>query len=171
MFQVGEAVSLLYEAGQFRILAQDGTVYLVEDEHGFTQRVEASLIVARKPIVLHDRIPIKEAHVKSNATLPAAAIIARLDLHAEQLNLPAGLSAHQILSTQIDVFKRFFNQQLSQRSPRFELVHGVGEGRLKQEIRSLVQGKIGVQMHDANWANGAVGASIIEIKWTLATRF
>jgi hypothetical protein len=44
------------------------------------------------------------------------------------------------------------------------VIHGAGEGRLKKEIGILVNAKDGLQMHDAQWHNGQVGASYIEMK-------
>jgi hypothetical protein len=43
------------------------------------------------------------------------------------------------------------------------VIHGAGEGRLKQEIKQLVLPRNGISMHDAQWSNGAVGTSRIEL--------
>ena len=50
-------------------------------------------------------------------------------------------------------------------------IHGIGEGRLKTELRVLVQGKDGLSMHDDQVTRGKVGASLIEIQTSVARPF
>ena len=54
---------------------------------------------------------------------------------------------------------------------RFRVVHGIGEGKLKLELRTLVQGKEGLSMHDDQVSRGKVGASLIEIQSSTARPF
>jgi dsDNA-specific endonuclease/ATPase MutS2 len=72
---------------------------------------------------------------------------------------------------QIDTFKRFTNQMILKKNPRFIVIHGVGEGKLIQEIRSLINTKEGFGIHDANYSPRGVGASYIEIQLSKATPF
>jgi dsDNA-specific endonuclease/ATPase MutS2 len=81
------------------------------------------------------------------------------------------LSKHDILTAQLNAFKRFSNQMIQLKVKRFRVVHGIGEGRLKLELRTLVQGKDGMSMHDDQVSRGKVGASLIEIQTSIARHF
>jgi len=81
------------------------------------------------------------------------------------------LGKHDILVAQIDAFKRFCNQMIQLKTKRFRVVHGIGEGRLKTELRTLILGKDGLSMHDDQVSRGKVGASLIEIQTSVAKPF
>ena len=95
-----------------------------------------------------------------------------IDLHIEHLiETDSLLSAHDKFLLQINTFKRFTNQMILKKTPRFIVIHGVGEGKLIQEIRFLVHAKEGFSIHDANYSARGVGASYIEIKLSIAKEF
>ena len=48
------------------------------------------------------------------------------------------------------------------------MIHGVGNGKLKSEIKSCLQGRPGYEMNDANFSQRGVGASYIDIKTSKA---
>jgi hypothetical protein len=60
---------------------------------------------------------------------------------------------------------------IQKKTNRFIVIHGVGEGKLIQEIRFLIQSKEGFSLHDANYSPRGVGASFIEIQLSKATPF
>ena len=136
---------------------------VVQDEFGFEQRVAVKYVVPRKPIEAKVVVIKKEdqSRPKTNAGKAQESVI---DLHAEALDLPTTLQTHELLLAQLSAFKKFCNLQFQQRKARFKVIHGSGEGRLKHEISVLVNAKPGLQMHDAQWHNGQVGASYIEMK-------
>jgi DNA-nicking Smr family endonuclease len=172
MFEVGQEVSILHETGVFKVLEIEIGSLTLQDEFGFSQKIAPHLVVARKAVstaklIVKDNtnsVPTstKKSPPKSESTI---------DLHAEALGLSTQLQAHDLLLAQMSAFKKFCNLQHQQRIQKFKVIHGAGEGRLKQEIRLLVQGKEGLQMHDAQWHHGAVGASIIEMILSKFERF
>ena len=164
---VGQQVSVLRESGIFTIQEIQKTQLVLTDEFGFSYTYTKDLVVARQAIDVQkiknkDELTgaltqrQKPPSSKENA-LPS------IDLHAEELGLPAQLPAHDVLLAQIHAFKQFCNQQLRARQAKFLVIHGAGEGRLKQEIKQLVLARNGISMHDAQWSNGAVGTSRIEL--------
>jgi hypothetical protein len=172
MFEVGQEVSILHEIGVFKVLEIEIGSLTLQDEFGFSQKIAPHLVVARKAVstvklIVKDNtnsVPTstKKAPQKSEPII---------DLHADALGLSAQMQAHDLLLAQMSAFKKFCNLQHQQRIQKFKVIHGAGEGRLKQEIRLLVQGKEGLQMHDAQWHHGAVGASIIEMILSKFERF
>ena len=164
MFELEQEVSLLHEVGVFVVKSIDHHELVVQDEFGFEQRVAIKFVVPRKPIVAKVLVVKKEDQIKLKTTAAKMTHESVIDLHAEALVLPATLQTHELLLAQLSAFKKFCNLQHQQRTPRFKVIHGAGEGRLKKEIGILVNAKDGLQMHDAQWHNGQVGASYIEMK-------
>lgn len=172
IFEVGQEVSILHETGIFIVLEIEGSSLVLQDEFGFTQKIDSHFVVARKSITAH-KIVIKDEQNAANKTVKQSILkeVPTIDLHAEALGLSAQLQAHDLFLAQMSAFKKFCNLQHQRRTQKFKVIHGAGEGRLKQEINLLVQAKDGLQMHDAQWHNGAVGASIIEMILSKFERF
>ena len=172
LFEIGEKVSLLKESGIFIILEIQTNVAIVLDEFSFERKVLRSELVKRQEIPLHGNIPKKDYQKSENITKGKTEKIPEIDLHIEHLiETDSSLNAHDKFLLQIDTFKRFTNQMILKKTPRFIVIHGVGEGKLIQEIRFLVHAKEGFSIHDANYSARGVGASYIEIKLSIAKEF
>jgi hypothetical protein len=164
---VGQEVGVLREAGVFKVCSIEKEHLVVEDEIGFSYRYLKQDVVARQQINL-DQITSKDVQVKIISGSKKVAVskdrnLPFIDLHSEELSIPSHLAAHDVFLAQINAFKNFCNVQAQRRNAKFIVIHGAGEGRLKQEIRQICNGKEGMSVHDAQWSNGAVGASRIEL--------
>jgi hypothetical protein len=171
-FELGEHVSILDEKGVFTVKEIFINKLTLEDEFGFEQTIETRFVVKRRQIEV-DRIQEKEEtknqHLKVVQKFPS---IPQIDLHIENLlSMDSAMSAHAKFSFQIEQFKFFTNQMIQKKVNKFRVIHGMGEGKLKSEIRSLIQNRNGFTMHDDQIANGRVGASIIEMQVTKVTPF
>ena len=121
---------------------------------------------------MHGNIPKKEFDLQQKTVKDNKGQLPQIDLHIEHLiETDSLLSAHDKFLLQIDTFKRFTNQMIQKKTNRFIVIHGVGEGKLIQEIRFLIQSKEGFSLHDANYSPRGVGASFIEIQLSKATPF
>ena len=172
MFEVGQEVSILHETGVFKVLEIEAGQLILQDEFGFSHKIAPHLVVPRKAVSI-GKLIVKDATSSASTSTKKSPQKSEpfIDLHAEALGLSAQLQAHDLLLAQMSAFKKFCNLQHQQRVQKFKVIHGAGEGRLKQELRLLVQGKEGLQMHDAQWHHGAVGASIIEMILSKFERF
>lgn len=164
---VGQQVSVLRESGIFIIQEILKTQLVLTDEFGFSYTYTQDLVVARQAIDVQkiknkDQINSARNQRQKPPTTKENALPS-IDLHAEELGLPAQLPAHDVLLAQLNAFRLFCNRQARARQAKFLIIHGAGEGRLKQEIRQLVLSRNGMSMHDAQWSNGAVGTSRIEL--------
>jgi hypothetical protein len=164
---VGQQVSVLRESGIFIIQEILKTQLVLTDEFGFSYTYTQDLVVARQAIDVQkiknkDQINSARNQRQKPSTTKENALPS-IDLHAEELGLPAQLPAHDVLLAQLSAFRLFCNRQARARQAKFLIIHGAGEGRLKQEIRQLVLSRNGMSMHDAQWSNGAVGTSRIEL--------
>ena len=173
-FKVGDIVSLLHQTGKYTILAINHTQITIEDEHGFTYKIDSSGLVSQRPIKVIE-VPSFEKDTSANSKgfpLKTKNEYFEIDLHIEALiSKDAGLSAHDKFLKQIQSFKEFTNLMIDKRQKKFRIIHGAGEGKLKNEIRSMLSIRKGFTMHDDQYSFGRVGASIIEIKLSVAEKF
>lgn len=84
-----------------------------------------------------------------------------LDLHIEKI--PGGYDAPQgfELPFQLEYFKRAIRQNQKHRGMRINVVHGIGDGILKDAIRKEVDETFALS---CSWAPGIAGVTIITIK-------
>ena len=173
-FKVGDIVSLLHQTGKYTILAINHTQITIEDEHGFDQKIDVKHLVPQRPITVLE-VPSFEKDANANSKgfpLKTKNEYFEIDLHIEALiSNDAGLSAHDKFLKQIQSFKEFANLMIDKRQKKFRIIHGAGEGKLKNEIRSMLSIRNGFTMHDDQYSFGRVGASIIEIKLSVAEKF
>lgn len=164
---MGQEVGVLREAGVFKVCSIEKEHLVLQDEIGFTYRYLKQEVVARQQINI-DKIAPKDLQAKiisgsKKVEVSKERNLPFIDLHSEELSIPSHLAAHDVFLAQITAFKNFCNGQAQRRNAKFIVIHGAGEGRLKQEIRQICIGKEGMTVHDAQWSNGAVGASRIEL--------
>ncbi|MEO6290035.1 MAG: Smr/MutS family protein [Ginsengibacter sp.] len=70
---------------------------------------------------------------------PARSVI---DLHIEKLSSEwKGMSNYEILSLQLNTFEKYFNLAIAHHQPNFIVVHGVGTGKLREEIHEVLKYK------------------------------
>ena len=115
-------------------------------------------------------IQVKDADsIKIRSNKKKVECIPEIDLHLESFELiNDSNSAHKNFLLQINTFKRFINNNLKKKVSRVLVIHGVGNGKLKSEIKSCLQGRPGYEMNDANFSQRGVGASYIDIKTSKA---
>lgn len=88
-----------------------------------------------------------------------------VDLHIEELiDSHNGMGNAQILAVQMANFKRELNVAIRKKVKRLVIIHGVGEGVLKSEIRKeLYECYPSMEHHDANYRKYGYGATEILI--------
>jgi len=96
-----------------------------------------------------------------------------LDLHSEALEERGVVvkSDEVVLLVQLREFKNFCNQMIDQRQLRFRIIHGIGNGVLRNEIRALLANRKGFTLHDDQVSFGRVGASLVELRLSEAKKF
>jgi len=163
-FSIGEQISILNETGKYTVISIHITHVVVEDEHGFEQKVPLNLAV-KATAVKTTHIVLKDELLDSDKrSLKNKMQIPSIDLHIESLlEYDAKMNSFDKLNFQLRKFREFVNTNLTKRKTKLLVIHGVGEGRLKNEIGALIARNDGYSMHDANYSRGGVGASYIEI--------
>jgi hypothetical protein len=68
---------------------------------------------------------------------PARTVV---DLHIEKLtDNPAVLSNHEKLTLQLKTFEKYYDLAVANRQPTFIVVHGIGSGKLRDEIHDILR--------------------------------
>ena len=87
-----------------------------------------------------------------------------VDLHIEELvDDIRGMSNGEMLQMQLDHTRRKLDEAISRNCRRLILIHGVGNGRLKTEIRALLDNYVGLEYYDASYARYGVGATEVKL--------
>ncbi|GAB4199101.1 MAG: DUF2027 domain-containing protein [Bacteroidia bacterium] len=89
-----------------------------------------------------------------------------LDLHIEELaENPAQLTPHQKLQIQLQYFERELHNAISNHVKKITVIHGVGNGRLKYEVREYLKNVDEIKsVEDAPYKTHGFGATVIYIK-------
>ena len=168
-FSVGDRIRFLHQSGEGTVLAieEGGASLLVEDGDGFPMRfpareclpvpnaAEEARAYASKDITKGELLErnVDEHVLKASQKdfdvkyrNPDATNMRKRDEHMEvDLHYHAitgardSASPHEMLGLQMDHFDRMMRRAEEKRIPRIIFIHGVGQGRLRQEIRDALQ--------------------------------
>jgi hypothetical protein len=87
-----------------------------------------------------------------------------VDLHIEELiDNTSGLSSFEMLNIQLEKFEKELDQAMASGARKITFIHGVGNGRLKHEIVSVLKTMKGVTFQDAPYKNYGFGATQVNI--------
>lgn len=168
VFSLNEKVRFLHESGHGVIKSiLTGNRYLVENESGIELIVFSHALVKiyseeYSSSVIFKDVASKKPQKKVSMEDP------ELDLHIEELiDHYNRLSNFEILQCQINHLDAFVKRMLSLNCRRFVVIHGVGEGVLKNEVRLVLKKYPGVHARDANAQKYGKGATLVEVNYNL----
>ena len=103
--------------------------------------------------------PLSKSSKPKNDTL-------EVDLHInELLETTAGMSNGEMLEVQLDTFRRTMDANANNHGRRIVFIHGVGNGRLKTELRRELDHKYKQHTYqDASFREYGYGATLVIIK-------
>lgn len=173
-FKIGEKVGFLKEVGGGIIMSfKNEEIAIVEDETGFEREFlisELNTIHGDQSNILNENFDIKDvieetvSYGKDLGDITRNKDFWEIDLHTHVLmESERGLSNGQLLSHQLLEFKRFFRKGKEKGIRKLVVIHGVGEGVLKSEIRHFLEGKDGIEFYDADFRKYGKGATAIEL--------
>lgn len=182
-FQIGEKVSFLYEKGTGIIVRFDVNNFIVVcDEDGFDRQFRANELAKIHGTEYHlpdDQVAqineddtISKMHHRIFSETPTGAKrpmdVWELDLHIESLiDSHKGMSNTEILNIQLKEMRSFFKKAQQKHVRKLVLIHGVGEGILKEEVRSFLAKQEGVEYFDADFREYGKGATTAEIRYNI----
>ena len=168
-FSTGEIVGFLHEKGKAEILHYINSFQIrILNDDGFEEiRPENELIKIFGNEYIsppNDIEIIKTAKKKKSNIFVSSTKESKweIDLHIEHLlDTHNGLSNTEILLKQLTHFKSTFSKAKSQRINKLIVIHGVGEGVLKNEIRTFLARQEHIEFFDASYIDYGKGATEI----------
>ncbi len=117
--------------------------------------------------------PIKESELKfiaekvssTTTQIKPAQQIPEIDLHFHHLvENEKKYSDHEKLEIQMDRLRDFIEEILGKNQPEFVVIHGVGSGKLKVEIRNYIHGHQHLHFEDASFKKYGAGATHVFVR-------
>jgi len=138
--------------------------FLLKDEFAFFTKVEAELNL----IDIEKLKNIKEFRSKEKVSKSSREYLKSLekeiDLHIEELvENTNGMSNFEMLNIQLERFEKELDEALEKNMKKLIFIHGVGNGRLRQEIASILKSTKGVSFQDASFKEYGYGATQVNI--------
>jgi hypothetical protein len=179
-FSLGEKIVFLNEVGGGVIRSVHGLLYTVEDDNGFERKYrenDLGKIHGEDYKIDDDHIALlheEASFTKVNHIVLKESLTGRrrpmdvweIDLHIEEItDSNRGLSNAQIITKQMSAFKIFFNRARVKSIRKVVVIHGVGEGVLKYEVRCYLDKIDGIEFYDADFRAYGKGATTIEIPY------
>lgn len=119
-------------------------------------KIDTSLLFQKKSY--SDRPKRSKPHAQNNGMLEM-----EINLHIEELlDDYRGMSNAQIIQVQLRHFMSALDKAISNRYRKLIVIHGVGNGRLKQEVRAILSNE-DIRFYDASYAKYGFGATEVVI--------
>ena len=177
MFTLGEKVGFLSEQGTAKILEflPNQKIRLIDNE-GFEQIRLSSEIITLHSLNYQlentsppfDKEPIskrKNMQLSVKIENNKKTSIWEIDLHIENLlDNAKNLTNTEILLKQMGNFKNTFLKAKDKRIQKLVVIHGVGEGVLKNEIRMYLSKQENIEYFDASYLEYGKGATEVRFK-------
>lgn len=174
-FKVGQKVVFLHEQGGGIVVGRDGQHrYVVEDEIGFSRSYNASdiaIVHAEDYQIGDEAIFLSEGEssvTKVNHVIRKGIAQQKdyweIDLHIEAITEShAALSNAEIINKQMNAFKLFLNKARRKGMRKIVVIHGVGMGVLKHEVRTYLDRLDDLKYYDADYGEYGKGATCVEL--------
>lgn len=175
MFQPGEKITFLHDSG-FGIVTEiiSPTQVKVRDDFGFEQvflvkdlvKIYGNMQGEYTPGPKEDEQPEIRANysVQKDRSSAKAKDYWELDLHIESLTEDhRAMSNFEIMKTQMSELKRFLSKARAHGVNKLVVIHGVGEGVLKNEIRNYLAQQEFLEFYDASYLEYGKGATEIRL--------
>jgi len=172
-FNIGQRVGFLYETGGGVIRSLTGEQAMVEDEDGFERTFYTrDLVFIHSENYADDDVIIEKEGVESDLSFRVIEertgqrkplTVWEVDLHIEELiDSHRGMSNTEIMLKQLGEFRTMFKKAKKQSVHKLIVIHGVGEGVLKSEIRSYLALQDQIEVYDADFSEYGKGATTVE---------
>lgn len=166
MFKVGDKISVLDKdfTGIVKEVLSVSKVK-VEDEFGFNYEFSVHDLVLNDASK-YDKVEVNQYKKTDVAEKRKAkkrqAHIPIVDLHMENLtNSHSHMSNHEIVMFQLNHFKNKLEVYKNRGIREFVVVHGIGSGKLKAEVRYILNGYSKIEYMDDHISGYGVGATRI----------
>ncbi len=156
----GDKICVIDEdlCGEFAFAKAEQITFICE--HGFEHTRPASQLISESKFEINTPIQPDLQEVSSNIKKPKRPEELIVDLHLHEVVAYAtNMSNHEKVIAQLDRAKSALEEAESKRVKKVILIHGVGKGKLKKELRRFLNGKANINVHDADYSRFGYGAT------------
>lgn len=181
-FKEGDLVGFLHEQGRGKVLRFERGFYIVEDNDGFEKKCRETELIeihgSDFPLSSLAFEKMKADSVKKKSVEATKIVVTstgrkkrslaewEIDIHAEELNINMrGMTNHDILTEQLKALKNFHEKAMKKEIKRLVIIHGVGEGVLREEVRSYFLKFFGTRCIDADIEEYGKGATEVFLSY------
>ena len=172
MYKIGQKVVFVDETGDGTILEiRKNDLYLVEDQYGFTRTFPGTKIT---PIRISDEKLSAVHSVPKDKAIPESKKTPEkhnsqpeiIDLHIHELvDRHENWTNTQIVNYQMDYLKNQLDVLMKKRVKIVHIVHGVGEGILRSEVRLFLRKFANCEINDLSYTRNGFGATEFVIRY------
>jgi len=172
MFKLGDQVEFLDEVGGGKVVDIDDGLISVEDGDGFVyQYLESELVPKRewKPHIPEPSDEKKSAHATPDESDGYRIIQDRqpfmeVDLHIHMIVAKSrNLSNHEMVLLQLHHFEKTLAEARKKKLNKVIYIHGIGKGRLRNELRKRLKTYANCEFRDANYSRYGLGATEVKL--------
>lgn len=177
--RLGDKVKFVDEVGGGTVVGLKNNLVTVEDEHGFQYEVPEDSVLLDQKIDYRMGGSATETDSLDNtgnsrnqnvdvdiiSHLKTAKIpFLEVDLHIQHLMSDnQKLGSHDMVLMQMSHVKKMFEAARKNRYTKVVYIHGVGAGRLKNEIRTYLSKKSNCEFFDGNFQTYGYGATEVRL--------
>ena len=156
------AQSIPIEHVEFKQLVH---AFILKDDFAKIEKVEAKI---NEALLDHLKFikEFKTAAKQSKSAKQALLLQEKeVDLHIEELvENPGNLSSYEMLNIQLEKVEKEIDEAFVNKIRKLIFIHGVGNGRLKQEITEILKQTDGITFQDASYKEYGYGATQVNFK-------
>jgi hypothetical protein len=130
-----------------------------EDYHDSIKQQDIARLILEKERP-HRKGSVSRKHITNTGELEQ-----EVDLHIEELvDDFRGMNNTEIITIQLNYFRQRLEEAIAGQVRKITFIHGIGNGRLKHEVRRLLSTYEGVRFHDAPYSRYGFGATEVIIR-------
>ena len=172
MFRIGDQVEFLNEVGGGTVVAVDPLYVSVEDEDGFVYQYPESELVIRKewqpnaPAQKEENInpAQKQDETDGYRLIQDRNPFMEVDLHIHMVvDHTRNLSNHDMVTLQLRHLEKTLAEARRRKLNRVIYIHGIGKGRLRNELRKKLKSMSNCNFEDADYSKYGLGATQVKL--------
>ena len=140
--------------------------FILKDDFSGVEKINAS--IDNEALIEHQKFIKEFKSLSKNAKSSKKAnalTVKEVDLHIEELvENPGHLSSMEMLHIQLETVEKEIDDAFLHNLKKIIFIHGVGNGRLKQEIISILKEHANLTYHDASYKEYGYGATEVNFK-------
>lgn len=171
-FEKGDHVEFLNEVGGGIVVGYRDTLVLVEDEDGFVFSFPENDLVLKvdwQPVEVSVRMERKKENPSIDETDGYRMVEGRVpfmevDLHIHMVaDYTRNLSNHDMVMVQLKHFEKTLAEAKRRRLTKVVYIHGIGKGRLRNELRKKLKSLSNCDFEDADYSRYGQGATQVKL--------